>query len=344
MSGWAQVVCVCVCVTGCIESNPQPSPGTPDGTIAGAKDTMSAVDAGGADRAIGAVDAVDANEPPPADIVADGGEDAVCAPNCLEKNCGDDGCGGSCGDCPGGEFCSDGTCLPDACDPCELWSTGPYCTPTQPCAVDSDCPATASNYAYTCEAGTCVFHVNDCQNDAQCLEWCLQTAADPADCEKMVHVCQITEFCGESMAFCIQHTPCNTTTDCPAPDFLMAYVCEDGLCQSQVRPCASDAQCLQWCQESAYGPLGTCETTILECRPLPCMPGVNQCVMLTLGTCVSDADCLPDNYAQTYQCVDGYCEGELRHCSSDQQCLGWCQDMYPTSPEVCDNMHLKCLD
>ncbi len=30
-----------------------------------------------------------------------------CLPNCYEKQCGDDGCGGSCGECTGDEYCTD---------------------------------------------------------------------------------------------------------------------------------------------------------------------------------------------------------------------------------------------
>ena len=34
-----------------------------------------------------------------------------CTPNCLNKNCGDDGCGGSCGTCKDGENCLNGKCV-----------------------------------------------------------------------------------------------------------------------------------------------------------------------------------------------------------------------------------------
>ncbi len=38
-------------------------------------------------------------------------EDKDCAPTCEDKKCGDDGCGGTCGDCAEGEECSpEGTC------------------------------------------------------------------------------------------------------------------------------------------------------------------------------------------------------------------------------------------
>jgi len=34
----------------------------------------------------------------------------TCFPACVGKECGDDGCGGSCGTCPGGKICVDGQC------------------------------------------------------------------------------------------------------------------------------------------------------------------------------------------------------------------------------------------
>jgi len=36
----------------------------------------------------------------------------ACDPACAGKDCGDDGCGGSCGDCPGGEHCVAFQCVP----------------------------------------------------------------------------------------------------------------------------------------------------------------------------------------------------------------------------------------
>jgi len=39
-----------------------------------------------------------------------------CLPNCAGKFCGDDGCGGTCGDCTGTDVCNSfGQCLPDPC-------------------------------------------------------------------------------------------------------------------------------------------------------------------------------------------------------------------------------------
>jgi len=41
-----------------------------------------------------------------------------CIPNCEDKECGDDGCGGSCGTCSSGYYCSNGNCINDSSE-CE---------------------------------------------------------------------------------------------------------------------------------------------------------------------------------------------------------------------------------
>ena len=66
----------------------------------------------------------------------------MCVPDCAGATCGDDGCGGSCGECADGPAaCIDGTCFEDAegfpaghCSaPCDL-----YC-PDQDGAVTTFC-------------------------------------------------------------------------------------------------------------------------------------------------------------------------------------------------------------
>ncbi len=44
-------------------------------------------------------------------------EPIVCTPACENMTCGDDGCGGSCGDCKDGEKCEDGQCTTPQCKP-----------------------------------------------------------------------------------------------------------------------------------------------------------------------------------------------------------------------------------
>ncbi len=60
----------------------------------------------------------------PVEVVEDATPDAApeetCTPQCRERACGDDGCGGNCGTCDAGESCEQGVCL-------------------HPCEVDADC-------------------------------------------------------------------------------------------------------------------------------------------------------------------------------------------------------------
>ena len=43
------------------------------------------------------------------------GETTGCTPDCAGKECGDDGCGSSCGACDGGFSCDGGICVQDGC-------------------------------------------------------------------------------------------------------------------------------------------------------------------------------------------------------------------------------------
>lgn len=70
-----------------------------------------------------------------------GGEPNVCGtgctPSCDDKQCGSDGCNGSCGDCPDGQICRDnGTCIPQQGGGCD-----PACGFNQVCENDTCVPA-----------------------------------------------------------------------------------------------------------------------------------------------------------------------------------------------------------
>jgi len=76
----------------------------------------------------------------------------VClvAPDCGERVCGDDGCGGSCGTCPGGFHCVEGAC--EACS-CEGKSCGDDGCGVSCGSCDDGDPCTGDR----CEDGACRF-------------------------------------------------------------------------------------------------------------------------------------------------------------------------------------------
>ena len=56
--------------------------------------------------------------------VSPGDDEIICTPDCADKTCGEDGCGGSCGTCPAGQPCTAGNCVP--CVPqCDGKECGP---------------------------------------------------------------------------------------------------------------------------------------------------------------------------------------------------------------------------
>jgi len=73
-------------------------------------------------------------------------KEVECVPSCEAKECGPDGCGGSCGKCPGGQPCINGRCqcIP-ACSGKECGDDGcggqckPGCAPNVPCLNDGKC-------------------------------------------------------------------------------------------------------------------------------------------------------------------------------------------------------------
>jgi hypothetical protein len=67
-----------------------------------------------------------------------------CEPHCEGKQCGGDGCGGTCGTCPEGQRCANGQCCTPDCPPnaCGPDGCGGICTTCQPpevCTADRKC-------------------------------------------------------------------------------------------------------------------------------------------------------------------------------------------------------------
>lgn len=86
--------------TGTDTSSPQDIPVTDLGTDTATKDT---------------------SKPPDVPIVDQGSDDPGCTPDCKDKTCGDNGCGGNCGTCGDGLSCMNGKCTASSClDPADM--------------------------------------------------------------------------------------------------------------------------------------------------------------------------------------------------------------------------------
>jgi hypothetical protein len=176
-----------------------------------------------------------------------------CKPACGAKECGDDGCGGSCGSCPAGVPCVAGLCecVPDCKD--------------KECG-DDGCGGSCGE----CEKGM------TCSDDAVCVEICVPDCADAEcgddGCGSVCGECDAKDHCVEGECVC---KPLCEGRDC-GPD-----AC-DGTCGSCTagQHCSADGKCVSDCQPQCDG---------MECGPDGCGGECGACAggdeCLPDGTC-----------------------------------------------------------
>ncbi len=130
----------------------------------------------------------------------------VCAPNCTDKTCGGDGCGGSCGACPDGQTCTaSGTC---AC------STGFLCADgaCHQCCAAADCAFTRGGTAecWRCVSGTCGYYSGFCASGVcgisspDVFGHCLECGVGSDACNAAVPCCSgyYCDFALGDMGYC----------------------------------------------------------------------------------------------------------------------------------------------
>ncbi|MFC1611430.1 PKD domain-containing protein, partial [Myxococcota bacterium] len=133
---------------------------------------------------------------------------AVCTPDCAGKECGDDGCGGSCGSCVDPFLCQSGTCeCPEGLEDCSG-----TCVDLQ----------TNNDHCGECD--------NGCETDAVCIlgvcsPTCGDTICDGADnCENCPSDCPTAgdEVCCSGV---LHSGECCDDQDCSAPDTCIGWSC-----------------------------------------------------------------------------------------------------------------------
>ncbi|MBW1873076.1 MAG: hypothetical protein JRJ19_13485, partial [Deltaproteobacteria bacterium] len=132
-----------------------------------------------------------------------------CTADCTDKLCGDDGCGGSCGECLADQICQEGLCV-----------CVPDCT-ERLCGDDGcggSCGQCLSNQA--CQAGLCI-----------CVPDCAGKECADDGCGGSCGTCSANEVCQQAQCVC-------------APDCL-GIECGDDSCGGSCGTCAPDATCQQ---------------------------------------------------------------------------------------------------
>ncbi len=211
----------------------------------------------------------------------------VCAGSCIGKTCGEDGCGNSCGECPLGEFCVDGLCE-GACTPdcsgkdCGGDGCGGECGE---CPVGQQCSWTG-----VCEEG--------------CTPNCVGKLCGDDGCGGL---------CGE----CAQGESCNENGQCEitCESNCLGKQCGDDGCGGSCGSCPQGS-----CQENlcVAGCSGDCVGK--SCGPDGCGGSCGGCAAgeecSALGTC--EPGCQPQ--CDGRDCGDDGCGGDCGTCSPSAFC------------------------
>ncbi len=235
--------------------------------------------------------------------------EALCqTPEGLPKACGPDGCGGSCGECPGGEACSaDGQCQ-----------------------VTCECPP-----GWTCQPdGSCL--PSDCNHDSICQTW--ENPAVCPDCGTGADFCNGMDDDNDGA---IDEDGCTDGSACVAGECQVDRLDCPGLvgclnaCAEGDQPCVdscagqSTAEAIDEYNALVTCLLGHCADPTPECQQQalegPCAGPYAECFDTSPG-CTSDTDCATGDACTLARCVGGACEQRPVDCDDLDPCTeGWCE-------------------
>jgi hypothetical protein len=290
-----------------------------------------------------------------------------CTPNCQGKQCGDDGCGGTCGTCPAGVTCDTnwGLC---ACQPkCAGKECGPdgcggacgTCPAGEVCISQGVCICLPQCGDKQCGADGCGGQCGTCPTGYQCQGgWCVggcePTCYSP---DGMWKQCG-DDGCGGSCGECppgLACTPWGTCEYTPTDGCTPHQTPGCGGCSCEKEVCSMDPYCCQgaWddmCVQECYQVGGCghqCEPT---CDQMEC--GYD-CNGKYCGECWEGAQCV-GGYCQPWcepncwnkQCGDDGCGGSCGYCPPGLSCNanGQCQPAGGTTcQQIVDCAANQCL-
>ena len=305
------------------------------------------------------------------DIVDSGSEDSFfpCIPSCDCEECGDDGCGGSCGECDDGNDCTTDTCVGGLC--LSESALDPGC-----CAVEADCDDADICTKEACFDHQCLYYpIHGCCNTkADCGELgiCWDTTCDPWTKQCKFEKKSIIAQKVWGIACCDNDEDCgpdgiweeDTNLDgLPGPDDPTTFdFCDYGLCNHPPKsgPCgcsthldcynAEDCSidyCLEchcrhiWIQWQCCSNDAQCPSDGNACTDDKCDLETGTCKYIKkVCCCASDDGCDDGDYCTIDVCMpDLCCSHELDKdcCHEDEEC----DDCDPETMDVCMNYVCK---
>ncbi len=230
-------------------------------------------------------------------------DEEVCVPDCTDKVCGSNNCGGTCGQCEQQErMCVDGVCVQ--------------------CLNDEDC-----DDKNACTTDACNTGLSKCVH--QPIDGCL---CEDVECDDK-NICT-TDSCDletGDCSFVANSDPCEDGDLCTVDDF-----CKDTSCQSgELNLCNDDDECTA---DSCDAETGNCVHEKIE--GCGCVPN---CEGKTCGDDGCKGSCGECGMGGGCGCEDGdyVCQGQTGECSKDGQCaltdkeVITCNDENPCTTDSC---------
>ena len=232
---------------------------------------------------------------------------APCQPSCTGVECGDDGCGGSCGSCPeAAPFCSGGLCATSCVPQCSGRECGDdgcggscgLCGADLSCSGDGICVSLCGDglCASSESCATCASDCGDCPG-GECTD----------TCESLGYSCG--EICGQSCGSCAAGQTC-TEGSCEGSS---ATACWETGCPPGMS-CQDDGTCAEaGCMETGCPAGQSCDPESGSCEALSAPGGV-------CAPCSSDSECAPGWSCTALSSGKACLEG----CASNDACdTGW---------------------
>ncbi len=265
---------------------------------------------------------------------------AACTPiDCATVECGDDGCGGACGACGGGETCLEGRCRTTCGD--AICAPGEDCLSCPAdcggCCGDGACSDPHGEDCATCPADCPCPEGEGCDVEARacsplCAPACRGRICGPDGCDGVCGVCDPGEVCDEFGRCAEPPARCGDGACLPADG-------EDcATCPADCGPCCGDGACAPdencaTCPADCACPAETaCDIASRICAPLACTPdcfaricGPDGCGG-ACGQCAAGELCDPERGRCVVQCVPD--------CGPDDQC----------GPDGCGDVCGECAD
>ena len=210
-----------------------------------------------------------------------------CSPDCAGQDCGSDGCGGSCGDCGTDESCNGGNCIPNDCTP--------------------DCNERE------CGSDGCGGSCGDCLDDETCDEGSCVPSACPPDC--LGRECG-SDGCGGSCGTCSTGQQCGASGQCACAPSCAGKECGSNNCGGSCGSCGAGESCVG----------GKCAPDCApQCDGKQC--GADGCGG-SCGTCSSGKQCDPSGLCVCVpscagkECGSDKCGGSCGSCGENESCVG----------------------